>query len=174
MHDAERLSILVRRFVGRVKTMQHAGHEGDRDVHVDPLSALRTRAQQLRESFTVDVIHDEKHVAILFDDIEHRGDVGMSNPSGQTRFVQEHGREFCVARQVRMQMLYRDEARKAPRAQQSTQVDRTHAARGDHRTQFVSPEYVRGRRSVWLSHRQGHLSPPGWRIADSNGSRLSL
>jgi hypothetical protein len=54
----------------------------------------------------------------------------MTNPRRQSRLVEQHRDELGILRQVWMQSLDRDRARKSSLTQEPAQMDRCHPARG--------------------------------------------
>ena len=97
------------------------------------------RAGESCDRFAGDVLHDEEELAAGGDDVEGRHHVGVPDPCGEARLVEEHRDELGVRRELCVQPLDRHGAGEADRAEQAPQMDRGHAASGDRLIEGVSP-----------------------------------
>ena len=56
------------------------------------------------------VLHHQRDLALVADDVEHRNHVRMLDPSGQPGLIEQHGEEFRLGGELRMQAFDGDDA----------------------------------------------------------------
>ena len=170
VHETERLSVLVSGFVGRVKAVQRSAHDGGRDAN-GHRSDRSGSAQQPRKGFALHVVHDEKELAFGRHDIERLDDIRVSDARSQTRLVDEHGNEFAVPRELRVQSFDSDRPRKPYGPAQAPKMHRCHAARGKLVVEGVAPND--SRRLLFARLQYQNLMLAACRSRSERLSRLS-
>ena len=73
----------------------------------------RHRAQQRAQLAAVDELHHDGVLAAGLDDVEHLRDVGVRQPRGQARLVEERGAQLGVGEPLGQEPLERHRAGKA-------------------------------------------------------------
>ena len=137
VHERERSPVLAGGFVRRMQAAQGLADDRRRDRHRDVFAC---RPRQTGERFAEQVLHDEEQLAVLGDDVEGRYDVGVTDPGGQARFVEEHRDELGVFGELRVQALDRDGPGEPRRPAQPSQVNGGHPARGELVVDRVAPD----------------------------------
>ncbi len=140
MDELERFSSLAPRLVRRVEPVEKPGHDRDRDARLDPLSHPRGAANELRERLARDVLHHHEELAVARHDVERRDDVRVVDSGGEARFVHEHGDEFGILRELRVQALDRDGAAEAGLTEEAPEMDGRHPSRRDLVVQGIAPD----------------------------------
>ena len=115
-------------------------HDGVRDA----LAARSDRFGQVGQGIAEHEFHDQKEFAIFGDDVEDGNDVGMAHSRRHPRFVEQHGAERRVLREVRVKPLDRDRACETCRAKHPPHVDRGHPAGRDLVEERVAAEEALG------------------------------
>ena len=131
MDHAEQLAVGSLRLVRRMEPQKDSTHDRGDDAWRDRLTELARRAHQPRERLAVDVLHDEEEPLVSLDDVDHRHDVRVTNARDDPRLVHEHRDELLILQVVRVEPLDGDRPTEALRAEQATEMDRGHAARGE-------------------------------------------
>ncbi len=133
--------------VGRDQTGEHRLHDVDRLLG----SEAPVLAQQVAKGDALQVLHDEvgeARVLSLVEDVDH---VGVREPGGAPRLLDEAVPEGLVVREMGVHDLDRDAALEA---QIGREVDRGHAAAGDARADLIAP--VDEAADQRISGRRGH------------------
>ncbi len=140
MDDAQRVAVIVRELVGGVQPREHIGEDAYRHVHRHALSALDRARDEVREGVALHVLHDDVVALLARPDLEDGHDVGVVDPRGEARLLQEHLDELGLAREVRVQALDPDEALKAARAGEATEVHGRHPSGRELRDELETVE----------------------------------
>ena len=129
VHDRERRSVVVLRFVGLVEAEQEVVDDRARHTDRDAALGFADHAEKRGERLALDVLHDDEEVAAAFDDVERGDDVRVTEAGREARLVEEHRGEGRVLRVLRMHAFDRHEAGEPHRAAHPTEIDRGHTAR---------------------------------------------
>ena len=140
MDDPERLAHLVRRFVRRMETGEHARDDREHDLHRDRRVRSEGALVQVAERHTVHVLLDEDDLISVEDHVEHGNDVGMVDPRGDARLVVEHRDELRVVDVLRMEPLRCDEPRDPLGRDEPRRVHRRHPSPRDRLVQHVATD----------------------------------
>src|SRR5690348_3171256 len=102
MHHASDGPCFVPQLMRCMQTRQHVQSCPNSDGKWYSFFAGGSSCQELGESFTLDVLHDEVVAALARADFQDGDDVRMVNPRRQSRLVEEHLDELFLALQVRV------------------------------------------------------------------------
>ena len=149
MDDAEPFSELVARLVRGVQAVEGVANDRGRDGAGHALAALAGAAEQLRERLTLNVFHDEKHLATIGDHVDYRHDVRVPNAPGEAGLVKKHGRKLRVLCELRVHSLDGDRSGETGGAEQPPEVHGRHSARREGAAQHVPADDLR------FGHRRG-------------------
>ena len=129
MNDPDRPPGLVDELVGSVKPPERIAKDRNADREWERLSLTRRKVKEVPERDALDVVHDDEQPAIGGNELGRLDDVGVFDPLRQCGFVEEHGDEGVVLRDVMPEALDGDQTRHRIRTALKSEVDRRHSAR---------------------------------------------
>jgi hypothetical protein len=137
VNEPERHAAFARCIVRRMKTFERGAHDGADVARRHALARLACLPNEPRERLSGDILHHEKELFAVLDDVERRDDVRMTYADREARLVEEHADEIGILREVGMQPLDRDRSRETDGADEARDMDRGHAAGRDFAVQRV-------------------------------------
>src|SRR3954464_13961414 len=111
MHELEEVTVLACRLVCSMKAREDVLDDGARNGKWDGVATLADELHERREGSAVDVLENEKRLALHRNHIERRDDIRVAKGSRKARLVEKHLRESGIGREVSVQPLDRDGAR---------------------------------------------------------------
>jgi len=147
VHHAERDAGVVGDLVGRMQPFEHVCHDPHGDLRRDPSTPVTARAEQARQRLAFDVVHHEKQLVVLRDDVYDRHDVRVSDARGDAGLVEEHRHELGALGEVGVETLDGEDAGGVVGFEEAARVDPCHASAGDLPAQGIAP-YGNGRESA--------------------------
>ena len=139
--DVERLAALARRNVRGVQSLERTREDRHHAPHGDRLPPLDGGLRELGKYLAVDVVHHEEELAFGGHDVERGDHVGVADPRGDARFVEEHRDEPRVARVLGVKAFDGDGAGEAHRADQAPEEHRSHPPGCDRLVQSVPSDH---------------------------------
>jgi hypothetical protein len=131
MHDAERRVVVIGELVRVVQAGERLGQHLDLHAERKQLAGA-ARAPDALEGLALEVFHRDVVAALVLADVVGLDDVGVVEPRGQARFLEEHPTEVLVLGEVAAQQLDRDELlESAEPALRQRQVDLGHSSMPD-------------------------------------------
>ena len=150
MHDAEQVATLALGFMRRVQPLQHASHDGERDLRRDAPSLGLRRSHQPRERLACHIIHHQEKLPVHGNHVESGNHVRVTDARGEVGFVEEHLDELLVLGEtLRVEALDGDRAGESRFAEEASQVHGGHAARRDLAVDRIATDDPRGKRWRW-------------------------
>ncbi|HQP38380.1 MAG TPA: hypothetical protein PLI95_24515, partial [Polyangiaceae bacterium] len=131
VHEAERASFLVERFMRCVEPVEHADDDGDDAIERSGRADLAAALQEERQGLTAHEVHDEEQLAVHGDHVEHRHDVGVLHAGREAGLVDEHGHELGVVGELRVEPLDGDGPAETDGTGHAADMHGGHAAHGD-------------------------------------------
>ena len=86
----------------------------------------------------LDVVHDQVVLGVTDPDLDDGHHVRVVKAGRQARFIEEHGNELGLAREVGVQPLDREEALEVRHAEDAREIHRSHAALGQLGHQLIA------------------------------------
>ena len=129
--EAEELPVLAAQLVGRVEAVGRVGADARREVGHDPHVPLFGAPHHLAQRLAVEVLHGDPVGVVVLPEVEHLRDVGVVDPRGDPRLVEEHIDELVIFDEVRVDALDRHPLLEAARSIHPRQVDARHATDAD-------------------------------------------
>ncbi len=137
MDDAEELAARAAGLVSGVEPIGHLHRDVNRDLGVHPTPALGQGGQELPEGDAPNVLHDQEVPSVALPQLFDVDDVGVRDPGGEERLVDEHPDEGRVLGEVLVDDLYRDVLGEPGRPEAAAQEERRHPARLELRDDLV-------------------------------------
>ncbi len=109
MHDAERSTVRVERVVRVVERVEHVARDQRREIGRQPDLCARTFAKQREHVEAVDILHRDVRGVGVVAELEHLHDVAVIERCRDPRFIDEHLDERSIVREVRQDLLDRDQ-----------------------------------------------------------------
>jgi hypothetical protein len=110
VYDVQRFAPLALRLVRGVQPVEHPRDHADHVPRWHQLSELARVPDEPRETFPLQVFHDQEHLARHVHHVERSHYVGVLDARREPRFVEEHRDELGIFRVLRVQAFDRDRA----------------------------------------------------------------
>src|SRR6185369_17552888 len=101
MNDTAQVSGFVFQLVGSVEPSACLRDDVRSKGWFQGSTLERHPLHQVRDTFTLEVLHDQDELAVLFRELVDVYDIGMMDPRDDTRLVDEHLPDAVLLRQVR-------------------------------------------------------------------------
>lgn len=150
--DFERLAVRPSRFMGCVEPSEDTDDDRDEDGHGRGVPARSGESKQLGQRHSVQIVHDEKQLAVLRNHVERRHDVRVADARREPRFVDEHRDELRLFGEVRVHAFDGDDSLEPRRPEEAAEPHRRHAAGGDFVEDCVTPELAPAERGGRRHH----------------------